>query len=86
MSPTQGGLVYTGKESQPSLLVLGNLVVEESSLFPDFKELNCILGLFYVFMHLKNVSKVMTRAAVYGCAGLHCSRGVCPRQQAQASI
>lgn len=51
MSPgTQEGLVYTGKESQPSLIVFGRLMAGEKkiSLFPFLKALNCILGLLKV--------------------------------------
>lgn len=50
MSPTQEGLVYTGKESQPSLIVFGRLMVggKKISLFPFLKALNCMLGFLKV--------------------------------------
>lgn len=37
MSPTQEGLVYTGKESQPSLIVFGSLMVGKKA--PSFLSL-----------------------------------------------
>ena len=50
MSPTQGGVVYTGKESQPSLIVFGSLMVGKNSLFPFLKELNYILGFVWFLL------------------------------------
>lgn len=80
MSPTQGGLVCTRIESQPSSIVFGGLMMERSSPFSFLTELNYTLGFylfftfFICFICFYMFYKPWPGSAVYNVLFLYCSK------------